>query len=273
MNNEEKYLFDLNGYLVVEDILEPRLVQALNESLDHQDIRLREANLWEGAEVLKGKHGRGEYGGVLDWPEPWCHPWRELLALPATMRYMLEIIGEEFRFEGMQGITNTTGSEGQILHGGGVPHGPNLETGFFHRFENGRIYSGEMSVSYQLTDVGPDDGGFCCVPGSHKSNYDCGWPHRRLEIGADFVKQLPARAGSAIIFNEALTHGALRWKGSHERRVAIYRYITGIMSTGRPTLPQQAETIAAMSPLHAALLEPPYLSGRPNIARLLEEMT
>ena len=43
------------------------------------------------------------------------------------------------------------------------------------------------------------------------------------------------------------------------------------MSTGLPTPPRQAETIAAISSLHKTLLEPPYLAGRPNIARLEEE--
>jgi hypothetical protein len=48
------------------------------------------------------------------------------------------------------------------------------------------MYNGLTAVAYNLTDVNPGEGGFGCIPGSHKS-----------------------KAGTAIIFTEALTHGTL----------------------------------------------------------------
>ena len=35
MDTHEKYFFDVNGYLVVEAILTPEQVAALNEAIDH----------------------------------------------------------------------------------------------------------------------------------------------------------------------------------------------------------------------------------------------
>ncbi|MBD0300676.1 MAG: mitomycin antibiotics/polyketide fumonisin biosynthesis protein, partial [Tolypothrix sp. T3-bin4] len=32
------------------------------------------------------------------------------------------------------------------------------------------------------------------------------------------------KAGSAVIFTEALTHGTLPWKGKNERRTLFYKY-------------------------------------------------
>lgn len=271
MTEYEKYLFDLNGYVVLEDVLTPEQVQTLNEAIAQMDVHPGKPGLDEGSERLKGEHGRGNFGAGFNMPEPWCRPFRELMVLPAALRCMIATIGDEFRFEGTQGITMTKGCEGQILHGGGVPHFPNLEQGFYHRFENGHMRNGLMAISYLLSDAGPEDGGFCCIPGSHKANYDCTWEVRRMEKGAEFVRQISAKAGSAILFTEALTHGALPWTGDRERRVLIYRYQPGPLSVGRPVPAGHFEEIAALSPLHRALLEPPYLPDRPNIAELLEE--
>ena len=59
------------------------------------------------------------------------------------------------------------GAEGHKLHGGATSD--NL-TSFF-QFHNGKMRCGLTVMSWLLTDCGPGDGGFACVPGSHKSNY------------------------------------------------------------------------------------------------------
>ena len=155
MTEYEKYLFDLNGYLVIEDLLNKELVASLNRAIDHHmdpDAPLAETGLNSGSQQLSGTHGRQTFGGSLDWPAPWSDPFRELIALPKTLRYMVDTIGDDLRFEGLTGITNTQGSEGQILHGGGVGHQADLEQGFFHRVEQGRIRNGEMAIAYLLSD-------------------------------------------------------------------------------------------------------------------------
>ena len=117
MTDYERYLFDLNGYLVVEDMLTEDQVHRLNEAVDHNrdHIRIRppEQSLdgrdpqqgTDSAENLKGLHGRGEFSGFFSWPEPWCQPFRELLDLPAGLRYMIDTIGDEIRLEEAQGLT------------------------------------------------------------------------------------------------------------------------------------------------------------------------
>jgi hypothetical protein len=122
MTDYERYLFDLNGYLVVEDMLTEDQVHRLNEAVDHNrdHIRIRppEQSLdgrdpqqgTDSAENLKGLHGRGEFSGFFSWPEPWCQPFRELLDLPAGLRYMIDTIGDEIRLEEAQGLTMIAGS-------------------------------------------------------------------------------------------------------------------------------------------------------------------
>ena len=279
MTEHERYLFDLRGYLVAEDILSPELVRALNESIDHHQDQIRvrgpgqaldgchDTQGGRASDALKGSHGRGDFGGFLFWETPWCRPFRDLIALLAVLRYMFGAIGPEFRLDSVDGITMTTGSEGFVLHGGGAPERPGISPPFFFQCQDGRMHNNLMAVSYALTDVGPDDGGFVCIPGSHKANFPCPREVRRLEADAACLKRVPMKAGSAVIFTEALTHGTLPWQGRHERRTLIYRYTPGMVSVGNLGSREFADEL---TPLQRALIEPAHYMDRPDISALLD---
>ena len=223
MNDYNRYLFDLNGYLLVENVLTLEQVCQMNKAIDqHWDrihIRTPEQALdgslkeqgGRASEALKGTHGRGDFGGFLFWDQPWCQPFLDIIALPFVIQTMLAIIGPRFRLAGTAGLSMTKGSEGFILHGGGTPELEHMREVFFHCFENGRMKNGLVSVSYALSDVGPDDGGFVCIPGSHKANYLCPIEVRRLEVDLGCVVHIPMKSGDAVIFTEALTHGTQPW--------------------------------------------------------------
>ena len=76
-----------------------------------------------------------------------------------------------------------------------------------------------------MTDVNADmDGGFACVPGTHKSNYRFPDEWRNMQRGIHpLVKRMGGKAGSAIMFTEALTHGTLPWTGRGERRTLFMK--------------------------------------------------
>ena len=281
MDAYEKYFFDINGYVVVEDMLTAAEVAALNEAIDHNpdQIQLREGEqLLSGAAKqhggraapnLKGTHGRGDIMNILNWPQPWCQPFRDLLSHPRALRYMLELIGDGFRYGNANGISMTAGAEGFLFHGGGSPR-----SSYFYNFQDGRMWNGLMAICYQLSDVNPGDGGYACIPGSHRANYPCPEDVRRLEAHPEWFKHLPLKAGSALVFTEALTHGTLPWKGSHERRTLLYRYGTGHMvyGSGPGVHPGGYESFKnELTPLQRALMEPPYASRRPSLVPLLEE--
>ena len=66
MNDDEKCLFDLTGYLVIEAVLAPEDVAVANEAIDrHQAlgrIRPPEESLDGDSPTLRGDKGRGELG-------------------------------------------------------------------------------------------------------------------------------------------------------------------------------------------------------------------
>ena len=160
MDDYERYFFDLNGYLVVEGALTPDEVAACNEAIDRNPDRMRirpeEQSLARGSETLQGKQGRGDLGGMLTWPTPWCQPFRDLLAHPRIVPYLTELLGDGYRLDHLYGIVMTKGAEGHVLHGGAISDNrTNL-----YQFQNGEIRCGLTVVTWVLTDHGAGDGGF-----------------------------------------------------------------------------------------------------------------
>ena len=94
----------------------------------------------------------------------------ELIDNPKVYDYLEELLGTNFRLDHDYAdiIRSDKGPIGTTLHGGGTPFNPSM----YYHFANGRMYNGLTVVAYNLQDVNPGDGGFGCVPGSHKSNYD-----------------------------------------------------------------------------------------------------
>ncbi len=255
MNEEEKYLFDLNGYLVIEDILTQQEVGFANEAIDRHleqmRLRPREESLDGGSTALRGEQGRGELGGLLNWEAPWCNPFRAMLVHPRLVPYLNELLGKGFRMDHqMFLLAMDKGAEGFVLHGSS---GPGFDPNQYYIYRHGRMHSGLTVVSFQLTDVNPGDGGLALIPGSHKSNFPCPPEMKRFQKHQDHVRQIVCRAGSAVIFTEAVTHGTLPWKADHPRRSVLTRYTAGNMAYV-PAYPMPAWA----DERQRAVMEPPY---------------
>jgi ectoine hydroxylase-related dioxygenase (phytanoyl-CoA dioxygenase family) len=61
-------------------------------------------------------------------------------------------------------------------------------------------------VVYFVRDVGPDDGPFCVVPATHKSNFPTPYGTNDSDVEPGMIG-LPVKAGDAILFTEHLRHG------------------------------------------------------------------
>jgi hypothetical protein len=208
MNDAEKYLFDLRGYLVVENALTPDEVAALNATLDEKI-----------AGSIAPDKTTHRFGGLLDWgPE-----FRALIAHPKVTPYLYALVGDRCRLDHdyLDIIRSGLGPIGATLHGGGTPHDPSQS----YRVIDGRMYNGLIVVVYALKDVNPGDGGFACVPGSHKANFrlPAEWALMGEKL-ADCVSPVLCKAGDAVLFTEALTHGTLPWHGKDERRSVFFKY-------------------------------------------------
>lgn len=257
MNDDEKYLFDLNGYLLIEKVLNPEEVAIANQAIDrYRDqlrIRPKEQSLDGGSEALKGDIGRGELGGLLNWEKPWCQPFREMLVHPRIVPYLNEILGKGFRMDHqMFLLTMDKGSEGFIFHGSS---GPGFDPNQYYIYRHGKIHCGLTVVTFQLTDVNEGDGGLIVIPGSHKSNLPCPQEMRRYQKYQEHVRQIVCKAGDVVIFTEAVTHGTLPWKANHQRRSILTRYTAGNLAyVPAYPIPEWADE------RQRAVMQPPYHS-------------
>jgi hypothetical protein len=207
MNEHERYLFDLQGFLTVPNALSAAELEQLNRVLDEQIAR-----------QVAPDAATHRFGNLLDWGPDY----RSLIDNPRITPYLEELVDRRFRLDHDYAdlIRRGKGPIGTSLHGGSTPFDPSQ----YYHVHNGRIHNGLTVVAYNLRDVHPGDGGFGCVPGSHKSNFPFPGEWRELDTLQPFMRAVTGPAGTAIIFTEALTHGTLPWRGSGERRTIFFKY-------------------------------------------------
>lgn len=250
MNAEEKYLFDLMGFLVVKQVLSRDEIRELNALLDEFD-------LWRKAESGREKALFNDPNFVtLGAPHTWAEPFRRLLAHPRMLPYLLSLVGPKFRYDHGYALLMRAGSKQLGLHGGNTPWDPAQE----YRFKDGEMLNGLLVMSFALSDASADDGGFAVVPGSHKANFPV--PRRFIELQdtGPWVARVPVQAGDAILFSEACTHGTWPWRAKHERRSLLYKYAPGHVAWASPyPTPADAPGIAYPEQLQR-ILEAPYVA-------------
>jgi hypothetical protein len=244
MNEEERYLFDLWGYLVVEDVLSKSELVELTDLISHQN----------DAEPNNDDIYSQRFGGYLQLESD---AFRNLLNHPRIMPYLKALIGDGFRLDHTYGIVMRKGNLGLNLHSGGTPYNPSE----YYVCRNGQMYNGLTVASWALTDMLPGHGGFCCIPGSHKSNFSCPPQLKTVTSAPQCMKGIHQKAGDVAIFTEALTHGTLQWEADHPRLSILVKYSPGHASWSQKQYPDEMRA-QMNSEAQRLLLEPPYVHGR-----------
>ena len=232
MNENEKYLFDLRGYIVIKDILTKLQIEDLRTRLENQRQTTPKPILGSDRTILgRADASAWSAGSLIEMGGAYI----ELIDLPAIRPYLLALLGDHYRLDhDYIKIDGVMKNKTLYLHGGGQGAGgakdlvgPTDGGQCFYRYSNGKFYNGLVAVAFELDDVKAGEGGFACIPGSHKSNI--GLPEawrvaKSQEDMPDIVDRVAASAGDAIIFTEACSHGTVPWMGQRERRTAFYKY-------------------------------------------------
>ncbi len=225
------YLFDLRGYILIENALTASEVAALNAGID--EIMPLKAGEWYGD--VHSQHLSPEEGVNLQKIYEAGESFETLIDHPSWFEKVKYFVGGEGTFDYHHGslfidenFASVRGPGGSVrLHSGG--HEGVKRTQF--RYNAGRFMCGQINILIALTDIGPGDGATMVIPGSHKSNF----PHpefqkRRSGEGSVSVDnvigavEVHMKAGDALLFVDALSHGSARRVNPGERRVVIYRY-------------------------------------------------
>jgi hypothetical protein len=272
LSHTEKYMFDLNGFLVIRNAFNSDTVLRANAAIDahsdrvfERDGKLRTSGLYgreSKALAGDGSTGRKDVGGMLGWDAPHREPFRELLCHPTVARVLTSLLGVGYRLDHSPLlIAMDKGAEGHTLHGGAVTEAGEPAWPLAYEFRHGQMRNQLLTVCMQLTDAPSGAGGFCAVPGSHKSNFAV--PPALADLAdpelAALVQQPAVVAGDLMVFTEALLHGTLPWTAEHERRMCIYRFAPAGSAYGRGYLPQWPEAaVDGMSDAEKAVMEAPY---------------
>ena len=220
MDATQRYWFDSQGYFVVPGVLDDSLLGSLRSTM--------------GPPTEQHDPGAKE-----DNPLHWSAAWREIMDLPILRPILESLVGNHglqryrenksgadylptYRLDHInvhQHVAN--GFPGMDLHGGWTTAGGSQ----FFRYHDGEFYNGLIVVAFELFDTTPNEGGFCCIPGSHKANLPLppGWSEKGGDAGG-LLKGIPAEAGDAIIFTETLVHGTLPWRVDAKRQTAFYKF-------------------------------------------------
>lgn len=214
----QQYLFDLQGYLVIENALDQDQVTLLNELMDQQNLPAPSTSTRFG----NAAGGSPTGPGFLQWGQAFC----ELLDHPQIMPILRFRLGDCFRLDRLYGMHMRAGMGRGGLHsdyGASSFTAQSTPQKRYYPPEN-ELLNGFTVVAWNLSDAGPAYGGFCCIPGSHKSNFRLPEQIYETPEQAPCVVIPSVPAGSVLLFTESLTHGTAAWQGPHERRTLLYKY-------------------------------------------------
>ena len=228
----DKYLFYLNGFIVIQNALNKSEVKACNKIIDK--LKKLKNLQWEG--FVHGHNYGGKEGLNLQQIYEAGKPFENLIDNPSWINHMLEFVGGEGTFDHQHGplfidenFANVRGAGDAI----GIHSGNHEGTQRGHyRYENGKMHSGQVNVLVALTDIDKGDGGTVVIPASHKSNFKHPeFDQNKMLKGkvshAEFMtgaKEVYLKQGDALLFVDSLCHGSAKRTNKGERRVVIYRY-------------------------------------------------
>ena len=252
MNDAMRTTFARQGYIVVPDALKQQQLDELNQVYE-QNIFEREETL---AKTATGKKNRFQidrngktvttdrHGNTYMGRRFWSKAYMDLIDNEIMLPIIEELLGDPSWGHAPAHMPAEFRPLFRLDHDnihyapGWTPAAGTDKGGALH----GRPSNFHITCVYELKTVGPNDGGFGCVAGTHKAaneqkltdldgdwrwNWcDTQWTSQLANWDQDIpVHRVEAKAGDCILFSEKLKHGTIPWAGSQERRTLFYKYV------------------------------------------------
>ncbi|MEM7028522.1 MAG: phytanoyl-CoA dioxygenase family protein [Chloroflexota bacterium] len=233
MNNLEQYEFDRTGYLVIPNLLSPDAVAQLAVAVDrleahaqeHRDLPPRITAPWghdyhQNEECGYHVQASDRQGGLTLIIEDFFNfdpVFDQLVNEPKTMAYIRTIIQERPTINNSELRVRYTGNFSGTHLGG--PQSPKYR----YTFNQQGIDCMMVRMVYFVHDVSVEEGAFCVVPGTHKSNYASPYGNVIPEEEPGMIP-LPVKAGDAILFTENLRHGGFANHSDQTRKTLHVGY-------------------------------------------------
>lgn len=216
MNEIEQYEFDRVGYIVIPNLLSAEVTASLADAVDqleahaiaHKDSLPRLTAPW-GLEYHRNEAGgyhvnaSDRSGGLTLLIEDFFNfnpAFDVLVNEPKTMAYINAIVQERPTINNSELRVRYTGNYS------GTHMGGPLSQKYRYTFNDRGIDCMMVRMIYFVHDVSTEEGAFCVVPGTHKSNTPSPYVGTRPEEEPGMIP-LEVKAGDAILFTENLRHG------------------------------------------------------------------
>ena len=213
MTERQKYLFDLQGYVVVEDVVSDEACDLAIEKIT--------SNMQAMEKTPDGYEANGTWHAVASLFNL-GQPFIDFIDHPKLIAVLSEIIGPMLRLESAYSFVRYKGCPPFEIHGG--HRGGRVN--FRYYVQNNQIHTGLTVVAFASQDIAEENGGFACIPGSHKSDFSVPDGDRKelFAHNGPLVRNIAMPKGSATIFTETLAHGAASWQKSEPRYGLFYKY-------------------------------------------------
>ncbi|MCZ6676457.1 MAG: phytanoyl-CoA dioxygenase family protein [Candidatus Poribacteria bacterium] len=246
LTQEQKYLFDTRGWLVIPGVL-----------TDDETEEMREFcyRLKREPESIP-EHKRSPLGGPL----------QKLTDHPIVVGFMNEFVAHPplasqdcygFRMESCAMFLRSVGD------GAFGPHNGNGMLRFpgdthLYRCIPGKAYSGLTRVAWELNPVEKGDGGTLFITASHKSVYAA--PESVQDPNSPIWETYSCPAGSVLFFTEAITHSGQPWTNGERARVAIFSCYNTVSSKWHDWDPDP-QLLKSMPPKRQTLFRPVHTAN------------
>ena len=205
MTSEQKFLFDLQGYLVLENALTPDEITHYHDAvyrLCHE--RATQSEQWNAS---------GEPTQTIRVPRPVERDpaFLEMIDHPSVFPFLQTLMGEHLTL-----IDNDVELSPHSLKRNGWHRGCGL-SGYFA--EGGKFECTMVKCIWYLTDIRKGQNATRIIPGSHKSKIAMPEPDSDDHLPGEV--ELEVNAGSVLIFSEACLHAG-NCNPSDKTRVNMY---------------------------------------------------
>jgi hypothetical protein len=224
LTDQEKWFFDLTGYLVLRDAV-PRDDVARMIDLCDRWHALPDEKLPPPLATYRDPSSKPTTARAICEVDYGDEVFQRLVLNREIMRVVLALTDNCPQLLNVALTRNTKESDDIPFHSGfegGIRNPAND-----YQAANGRVFATFVNAAVSLVDV-PEGSGFVCIPGTHKASFP--YP-KELGIYDGFpVVNVPAKAGDVVVFTEALRHGGRKWTLDTPRRTVFVRYGTSYAS-------------------------------------------
>ena len=261
-NEWDDYRFDLEGFLVLKNVVSPELLEKINETANDWIALQETGQKWIGNVRCRGEKERVKgpdikFANILEGGS--C--FEALIDNPNWLEYVKRYVDNDGLHIWGDFLSVTRKGHWVGLHSGG--HNKRYRTSFV--YHNDTFYCGNLAVLVALNDIGPGDGGTVFIPGAHKCNLINPLIFRQ-ENGRNknvveqteltsYLKEPHLKAGDAVMFTDACTHGASVRTNDGERRVLVYRY-SSFWTRNTNGFEPSEELLARLTPERRKIIQP-----------------